>query len=240
VVVVPYVMNNRDITIPPMAIRTKEPDVPSDLPPAKLYLDDIAEIVETLSASLPEEEDEFGEVVPITVRFEVGQKECDTLDDLQKMAKVSTKFEVLVKRKRAMASLHANGHHAAWIWYGLEGEVPWITARKLQTIFKQRERSIRSRLGRFDLLAILVALSAFSLLIRNTKASILIFFGLLALTIGSVTAFRGHTIVILRYRNEKQAGRDERIEKILYIALTAVLSVAGTLLVTFLIHKIWP
>ena len=222
-----------------MTIRTKEPDVPSELPAAKLYLDDVIEIVELFSHALPLHQDKFGGVPPLEIGFEVGQKQCDTLDELPKIARVTNNFEIRATREHSEISLHANDHHAMWVWYGLDGETAWSTARKLQSIFKQRKRFLRNRLRNFVWAALLVAFAPVSLLIRNPKVGILLFVGLLLLIAGMAAASRGHTIVILRYRSEKLADKEERTKQTARIILTAILSVLGTLLATYLIRRIW-
>lgn len=65
-----------------MAIRDLPQSIPSKLPPAKLYLDDISEILQILTDSNPD----------CQASFVAGQSKCDTLDDLKELRGRTTHF----------------------------------------------------------------------------------------------------------------------------------------------------
>lgn len=72
-----------------MAIRQvqKEPE----LPPAHLYLEDVEEIAAIMTAATKKERRSEDDV---PVRFTIGDKECDSVDDLKKLGGRSHQFEI--------------------------------------------------------------------------------------------------------------------------------------------------
>ena len=70
-----------------MAIKPLPHSIPSNLPPAKLYLDDIHEIFRILTDSNPDCE----------ATFIAGQSKCDSLDDLKEL-RTDPRFQALVDR----------------------------------------------------------------------------------------------------------------------------------------------
>lgn len=76
-----------------MAIRRKRSkrETPSDeLPPAKLFLDDVEDIVAILTSSAG------GAPCHSSVSYSVGDATCDTIEDLQQMGGRTTKFKIIV------------------------------------------------------------------------------------------------------------------------------------------------
>ena len=65
-----------------MAIKSLPQSIPSELPPAKLYLDDITEILQILTDSNP----------GCQASFVAGKSKCDTLDDLRDLGGRTTHF----------------------------------------------------------------------------------------------------------------------------------------------------
>lgn len=78
-----------------MAIKPLPHSIPSNLPPAKLYLDDIHEIFLILSDSNPDCE----------ATFIAGQSKCDTLDDLKELRGRTTRFVMNVSSPRKHQTL---------------------------------------------------------------------------------------------------------------------------------------
>ena len=65
-----------------MAIQSFPQSIPSELPPAKLYLDDISEILQILTDSNAD----------CQASFVAGKSKCDTLDDLRDLGGRTTHF----------------------------------------------------------------------------------------------------------------------------------------------------
>ncbi len=224
-----------------MTIKTKDAEVPSDLPPAKLYLDDIVEIVQLFSRALPMKRDSSGGVSAIVTKFEVGQKQCDDINDLPKIAKQTTNFNLEVRRKYDSAKLYVSRYNSDWYWSGLDDEEVWATARKLQSIFEQRQLRWRKLIDGLNFIPLVVGLlMPLVLLFRNTAKEISAFLVVSAFMLFWFATLRRHSIVVFRYRSDLTAMKDERTEKVFLILATAFISVLGTVLVQFLIHRWWP
>ena len=78
-----------------MAIKPLPHSIPGNLPPAKLYLDDIHEIFRILTDSNPDCE----------ASFVAGQSKCDTLDDLKELRGRTTHFVMNVSSPRKHQTL---------------------------------------------------------------------------------------------------------------------------------------
>src|SRR5216683_7860540 len=108
-----------------MALKTKEPEVPHDLPPARLYLNDIHEIVEIFRAARNYEEHMFSEFkfAPDsreTISFECGNKTCDTFEELKKIGGTTRKFKVEVANSFGSShSLRVDRYGSSWWSYGV-------------------------------------------------------------------------------------------------------------------------
>ena len=93
-----------------MAIKPFPDSIPSELPPAKLYLDDIGEILQILTDS--------GE--DCQASFVVGKSKCDTLDDLKDLRGRTTRFVLNISSPgkhqtlEAHAIRHARTHPRDW------------------------------------------------------------------------------------------------------------------------------
>ncbi len=78
-----------------MAIKPIPHSIPSTLPPAKLYLDDITEILQILTDSSPDYQ----------ATFVAGQSKCDTLDDLKELRGRTTHFVMNISSPRKHQTL---------------------------------------------------------------------------------------------------------------------------------------
>ena len=78
-----------------MAIKPIPHTIPSTLPPAKLYLDDITEIVQILTDSSPD----------YHATFVAGQTKCDSIDDLKELRGRATHFVMNISSPRKHQTL---------------------------------------------------------------------------------------------------------------------------------------
>ena len=77
-----------------MAIKPLPHSIPSKLPPAKLYLDDITEILQILTDS-----------VPTIQQPRFRPSKCDTLDDLKELRGRTTHFVMNISSPRKHQTL---------------------------------------------------------------------------------------------------------------------------------------
>ncbi len=129
-----------------MTIRTEEPKVPANFPPARLFLDDIEEIIRILRESLETVKMDSRSTIEdlrMKVRFSTGGKECDDVQDLPKIAKSNRELSISVARGgRPKTSLRFHP------WFGtlwlqssdVTKEDTWSAFHKLQTLFEKRTR----------------------------------------------------------------------------------------------------
>src|SRR6266853_6484160 len=78
-----------------MAIRVLQQSIPTKLPPAKLYLDDINEILQILTDSSAD----------CQASFVAGKSKCDTLDDLKELRGRTTHFVMNISSPRRHQTL---------------------------------------------------------------------------------------------------------------------------------------
>jgi hypothetical protein len=78
-----------------VAIKPIPHSIPSTLPPAKLYLDDITEILQILTDSSPDYQ----------ATFVAGRSKCDTLDDLKELRGRTTHFVMNISSPRRHQTL---------------------------------------------------------------------------------------------------------------------------------------
>ena len=118
-----------------MAIRRVLRRRPSDeLPPAKLYLDDVREIVDILAAPTPGAS--ASAQSDVALRFRVRGSECDTLEDLEKLGGRARKFEILVSY--GSQGYQYSGIRSDIMWTRLILSVPpnaWEKETKIKQIF---------------------------------------------------------------------------------------------------------
>jgi hypothetical protein len=111
-----------------MTIKTKEAEVISDLPPAKLFLEDIEEIVRIFREGAPGEDDldHVDRDAKVELKLEIGEKVCDDVQDLPKIRKRTNDLSIEVQRGYAYrVSMHVANHGSSWFWFGMTDEMAW-------------------------------------------------------------------------------------------------------------------
>jgi hypothetical protein len=99
-----------------MTISSREKPVPTGLPSARLYLEDIAEIVRILVEATRDREQNLGSPVDSRTTFRVGDRISDDIQDLPRMAKSPKEFELWVSKDKInyQASFGVSQHHTQW------------------------------------------------------------------------------------------------------------------------------
>jgi hypothetical protein len=123
-----------------MTITRREKSVPIFLPAAKFYLDDIEEIVYILTEAGNQLEVQPGRR-GTEITFEVGDRLCDEVQDLPKIAKRSYKFQLkLASEQRGYSAFVSIAWWGClWTTVGLPKEVAWSAFRKLEAVFNSRK-----------------------------------------------------------------------------------------------------
>lgn len=250
-----------------MTISRKEKRVPKDLPPARLFLDDLEMVIRVFQEAKqsqtenPENPAGLTAKEQPTLKFEIEDHVCTELTDLPKIAETTHNFTMQVDFPDFSAFLQISPSSTRWDTYGLTTTEDWSLHSKLEPIFQARERPLTALVHRIPSsflwlgLGILGTLILFPLLVKYSlpfmsygiplyRALLPPAVALVLLLIVHASLTSTHTILVLRPYSESSAQRRESANRKAWdfakILLAAVLAVAGTLLTQFLIHKVWP
>jgi hypothetical protein len=237
-----------------VTIRTKEPDAPNEFPPARLFLDDIEEIVRVL-VEAAKKRDQNDEDAKISVTLTIKDQVCDDVQELPKIAKRTTELVVKVeKRQWSETSLAFARYGTSLRYFAVTGQEKLSIYHNLAPIFKRRNlwsatlfRSHRTLLMTLFYLLVLAQIPAIIFKLNKhtspTLATVISDVAFpIAITIGIaglVTSFH-HSIIILRHSSEPSPLRQELLQKIPVAAITSVLTFLLTVLGFYLKHKYWP
>jgi len=243
-----------------VTIRTKEPDVPSDFPPARLFLDDMEEIVRVLVDALEnstENTDEEGrplkDKTKTRVTLTTKDRVCDGVRELPAIAKRTTELSVTVRSERSAlpeASLSFRKSGANLRLRAFSRDESLSTFHNLEPIFKRRSfwlaRFAHSYPNLFGLLTfalyICAAVPLVPLLNKQTPSARAILIGLpaAAIIITVLATSSHHSTIILRRSSEPSPLSQNLLQKIPLMVITSVLTFLLTLLGFYLKHKYWP
>jgi uncharacterized membrane protein YhaH (DUF805 family) len=237
-----------------MTTRSIKEPVPDKFPPAKLYLDDLEEIVTVLREAI-ETKKPTGtnpEDLQIDFAFKCTGRQCDTREEVPNVLKANREFSLEISRGWTDCKLTCHPwFYNMWRTSGLTEENAWTAYRRLKPIFERRKR----RLSAFTR-----SIPFWGWIITGLLAPLLLHFvahtfepkisyrsaewleKLLVVTyiivfIGS--GFR-HTTLSPQKSHERSFSRTLLVEKIIPTIGLTLLGVLGTLLTQFLMHKFWP
>ncbi len=228
-----------------MTIRTKEPDIPTEFPPAQLFLDDIEEIVRTLVDGIKESDPE----AKTTVTFSIKDQECDEVEELPKIAKKSTELVIRVDLETA-AGIHLifyRSSSTSVMPFALTQEGHLRLYHKLAAVFKRRNLWLRtlvwahyaffigmvSGLSLASIAALVFSFWKHVPLWRATVAGLI----LVPLIITLWRTLYSHSVVIMRRSSEPSAFRQELLQKLPVAAISALLTFILTMLGVYLKHR---
>lgn len=189
-----------------MAIKPLPHSIPSKLPPAKLYLDDLKEILQILTDSNSDCE----------ASFVAGQSKCDTLDDLQELRGRATYFVMNISSPRKHQSLELTPSSTRIHIDELGDQlVAWSKYVNVAAIFEKRKLKLKSAVHSLaPLLFAGLCLLAFALWMVPHAAKPLSIHDLNRLVTGILLAaavvyyfISSHSIVYLRYPRRIGLGR---------------------------------
>jgi hypothetical protein len=245
-----------------MTILVKQEAVPSDLPPANLYLDDIEEVLRIFRALGQPSEAENSEVRHQRVYFDLGDEVCDDISDLEKIggraAFLTVRLIMTGPHFRQEFGLRIDRVSTSWINLGSEEENEWKAYRRLKALFDLRKRKWRAFVDDFRALTLLATggmvalLSLVGVVLRQhvaVKPSITItpvWISALFAALFVFLTFRNHSVVQLRRRPTRATLGDmiRRNEVWLAAILGAVAGAiaggAATVVAERLIRKWWP
>jgi hypothetical protein len=118
-----------------LAIKPFPDPIPSELPPAKLYLDDISEILQILTDSNQ----------GCQASFVVGKSKCDTLDDLKDLRGRTTRFVLDISSPGKHQTLELTPSATRIHIHEIGDQLPaWSKYVNVAAIFEKRRLRLKS------------------------------------------------------------------------------------------------
>jgi hypothetical protein len=118
-----------------LAIKPFPDPIPSELPPAKLYLDDISEILQILTDSNQ----------GCQATFVVGKSKCDTLDDLKDLRGRTTRFVLDISSPGKHQTLELTPSATRIHIHEIGDQLPaWSKYVNVAAIFEKRRLRLKS------------------------------------------------------------------------------------------------
>jgi hypothetical protein len=234
-----------------MAISRKEKEVPKNLPPARLYLDDLEMVIKVFQEAKESQSDK-AENVP-RLKFEIENQVCTELTDLPKISETTKDLAMEVHMPNFSAYLRISPKATYWDSFGLTRKEEWSLHSKLEPIFQGRERPLVALTGRIPAgiiglgLGIIVTLIVFPFLVSysipnmyyplpSARGLYVVGCVFVVLLASYETLASSHTVVVLRPYSESSAERDKSFRsKAWDVAKIVLAAIVGAL-----IYKFWP
>lgn len=216
-----------------MAIKPLPDRIPTKLPPAKLYLEDIKEILQILTDSSAD----------CQASFVAGKSKCDTLDDLQELRGRTTHFVMNISSPGKHQTLELTTSMTQIHVYEMGDQLgAWSKYVKVAAIFDRRRLRLKSAVRSVGswILAGLWFLTIAAWMFELHVAKPILIYELPHLVTGIILAaavvyyfVSSHSVVYLRYPHRVGVGRwleDHKPELIVGV-ICALMGVIATRIV---------
>jgi hypothetical protein len=216
-----------------LAIKPFPDSIPSQLPPAKLYLDDIGEILQILTDSSAD----------CQASFVVGKSKCDTLDDLKDLRGRTTRFVMNISAPGKHQTLELTPSTTRIHIHETGDQLPaWSKYVNVAAIFEKRRLRLKSlvrTLAPWVFAGLWLVAVALWIFVPPVARPISIY-KLPHIATGFILAVAvvyyfvsSHSIVYLRYPQRVGVGRwlEDHKPEIIVGAVCAVLAAIATLVV---------
>lgn len=241
-----------------MPIRTTERDVPSEFRPARLFLDDIGEIVAVLCelaesqkpVGLPDKEEPKTQIL-----FSTGEKESNDIHDLVRIVGRNRRLSIEVEKGWNRTSLIVHPWFGTtWSSSGFTKEQTWDAYHKLESIIDNRKsrwrRTLHScpwwlgaLLANVGFILLVPLLAALDRLLLNFIPPAVVYpllFVMGGILISIIVSGIRDTTISLRNSWDPSPLTSYLKDRLIPVALGALIGLAGTLLGLYLKHKYWP
>jgi len=208
-------------------------EIPEDLPPARLFLDDIEALTEIFCEAV--------NCVPSSVHYVVRESYCESIEDLRKIG--GTHGEFTIEGPEFSVRLRPFG--SIWSLWGVKKEVKWNVYGRLQALFEHKRLRVRKLVRTIPIYlgivlgCVLVYLPLLALIPVNKSHGVaaLIAYYVVLILVGYKVLFH-HSIVELRYAREATTihARLKSAEPYFLVALGALLYA----LAERAIKAVWP
>ncbi len=241
-------------------LKQKEPHPDVYLPPAKLYLDDIEQIIRILTEALGTVQDSTGGVEPVELLFQIHDHTTNDIDDLSKIHPDHTNdfYMEVTQARGTKASVAITKSYAGWYAFGLTTNDDWGLFHKLEALFETRTRRWKKLLHAHSKVSnwiygatsalLFVALGSLAVLGFVPRIPtwfpwtplVLFIVILAALVISLRVGLSSHSIVIFRNRADHASQGQEQVVKTVLEVSKLVISFLLGVLTLYLKHKYWP
>jgi hypothetical protein len=233
-------------------LRQIDPQPSIILSPAKLYLDEIEQIIQIFVEAEKERSEERRSDEKVETLFQIHDQTTSDIQDLSKIHPDSTNDFLVEARKGTgfNASVRIYETNTSWYAYGLTENENWALFHKLEALFEARKLRWKKLLhahsrvaywiyGATSVLLFALFLIAFTPLVRRTLVVVL-FVVLATLLISLRAGLRSHSIVIFRHRADHAVrGQEGALKAVLEISKLIIGFLLGVLTL-YLKHKYWP
>jgi len=233
-------------------LRQIDPQPSIGLSPAKLYLDDIEQIIQILIEAENERNEELRSNEEVRILFQIHDQTTSDIQDLSRIHPDSTNDFFVEARKGTEfnAGVRMFKPHTTWYAWGLTESENWALFHKLEALFEARKfrwkkfLHAHSRISYwiYGATSAVLFLSWLLLLIpRVPRVPVAIFLVAMAiLFIALRTGLSSHSIVIFRHRADHAVrGREGAMKAVLEVSKLIIGFLLGALTL-YLKHKYWP
>ncbi len=235
-----------------MTISSREKEVPTSLPAARLYLDDIEAIRKIiLDARQPSDHSQ------IETKFYVADQVCTEIQELPKIGKRSRNFEMRLTEKGGFsARFGVSSRDTQWTTVGLPKAETWKAFHQLEVIFDRRKIRWRNLLPRdpstLSFVGYLIVMPLLTDVMHRAGITSYhlgstyfgIVMGLMVLGIVLIALapmFLLHpSVVIFRNSWDETERREDRNTRIFIALVSALIAFALGIASMALKHKYWP
>jgi hypothetical protein len=233
-------------------LRQIDPRPPILLSPAKLYLDDIKQIIQIFIEAENERSNGLRSDEEVEILFQVQDQTTSDIEDLSGIHPDATN-DFLVEARRGVgftASVRIYKSNTSWYAYGLTDNEHWGLFHKLEALFEPRKLRWKKLLhthskvsywiyGAASVLFFALLPIGFTHLVPRTPVIVLLVL-VAALLVSLRTGLSSHSIVIFRHRADHAVRRQEGAMKaILEISKLIIAFILGVLTL-WLKHTYWP
>jgi hypothetical protein len=223
-----------------VSIRELKRGPDTELPAARLFLEDLEAIVGILLDTFRSGGGKYPYDEEPTVRFQLEGKECDSIEDLRRLGGRSRDFRVSVGTRGA-CFVHISEYSSQWYVIGSK-EKQWTVRGELESVFKKRSKRLERLSASLLLIALLLAIGVLGAVASRPMffLSVLIVAGLVGFSgVPALWSRWAGSTVIFRYSYDS-VSLGERINKAWGFVLAALLGGLLTALGAHLAHKLWP
>jgi hypothetical protein len=238
-----------------VTVRTREPDLPSEFPPARLFLDDIEEIVRTLvdaNKDLNPSGRRSGDD-KLKVELTIKDQVCDAVEDLPKIAKKATELWISLEWESGFTACTLTFQKGLTFLssFYLDREGHLGLYHKLTPIFNRRKRwlarFVLENERRFLTLAfitnLIASLALFALLRHYFSTGAAVVVVLVEITVFFFLTFAfqpAYNQIILHRWAEHHTQRQEKKWKLIPVVVSSILGFIVGLLTSYVKCKYWP